>query len=83
MKELGAGSRFESQIIWDKPKRIAIDSNVIIKRRCRLEAINTARHSLNQNTRNPHCIKAFRKNLRETQKFSGLVVQGKRPERFT
>ena len=43
MGELGAGSRFESQIIWHKPKRIAIGSNVIIKRRCRLEAINTGK----------------------------------------
>ena len=38
--ELGRGSRFESQIIWHKPEGIAIGSNVIIKRRCRLEAIN-------------------------------------------
>jgi acetyltransferase-like isoleucine patch superfamily enzyme len=39
--ELGPGSRFEPQIIWHKPERIAIGSNVLIKRRCRLEAVNT------------------------------------------
>ena len=43
MGELGQGSRFESQIIWHKPKGIAIGSNVIIKRRCRFEAINTGK----------------------------------------
>jgi acetyltransferase-like isoleucine patch superfamily enzyme len=43
MGKLGPGSRFESQIIWHKPKGIAIGSNVIIKRRCRFEAINIAK----------------------------------------
>lgn len=43
MGELGPGSRFESQIIWHKPKKIAIGSNVVIKRRCRMEAINTGK----------------------------------------
>ncbi len=43
MGQLGPGSRFETQIIWHKPKGIAIGSNVIIKRRCRLEAINTGK----------------------------------------
>lgn len=43
--ELGPGSRFESQIIWHQPKGIAIGSNVIIKRRCRFEAINTGKTS--------------------------------------
>ncbi len=41
--ELGRGSRFEPQIIWHKPKGIAIGNNVIIKKRCRLEAINTGK----------------------------------------
>jgi len=43
MGELGPGSRFASQISWHKPDRIAIGSNVFIKKRCRFEAINTGK----------------------------------------
>jgi acetyltransferase-like isoleucine patch superfamily enzyme len=43
MGELGPGSRFESQITWHKTKKIAIGSNVFIKKRCRLEALNTGK----------------------------------------
>lgn len=39
--ELGKNSWFQSPIIWHKPKHIAIGSNVLIKKRCRIEAIST------------------------------------------
>ncbi len=35
---------------------------------------NTARLAATKTTRNPYCIKVFRKNLREPRRFSGLVV---------
>lgn len=40
MGELGHGSWFQSQIIWHNTKGIAIGNNVLIKKRCRIEAIN-------------------------------------------
>ena len=39
LNELGKGSRFEPQIIWHNPHGISIGSNVVIKSRCRIEAI--------------------------------------------
>jgi len=43
-KEFGCGTRLDSQIILHKPKGIAIGSNVVIKSRCRIEAINTGKN---------------------------------------